>query len=91
MKNFVNLNLVKTRDIGEDRHANLNHLHFLMNNLITVTSIMAHREDWNSYRPDYVEAVENLEFLMQDEWGFGRDASRHTHFNRLPERKEFVQ
>lgn len=84
-KNYINLQLAARQGLDEDAIKKLNNLHAEMYELkarwleIKNPTIC----DQNSMLLD----VEDIEFEMQETWGFNHDAARHTHrtFFSLPD------
>lgn len=80
----LNLKLAKERDLSDQDIADLETLHTLMNIMVTVWEGM---NDQGEVDPDirkkYRKLVMQMEYMMQDKWGFPRTFMRHTHYKRF--------
>ena len=84
MRNFINLKLADERDLSDQDIEALNTLHFIMN--CVITSYRKKLElglDGHSDLKAHSEAVEFLEYRMQELWGFSKRRDKHSHKGRL--------
>ena len=80
---MINMALAKHRGLSKSQIKDLETLHRMMRRL-NVYWVMFGGERWDkSSRKQFRKDVRRIEYLMQDAWGFDRDKSRHTHYERL--------
>ncbi|MFY0656265.1 MAG: hypothetical protein JXR12_05885 [Neptunomonas phycophila] len=78
---MLNQRLVDQQNLSQQDVDALNDLHSMRENLfdnlktLNVNEIIARADEINNL-------IEEIEFLMQDYWKFGRDAKRHTWWYR---------
>ena len=79
---MLNMALAASQNLADETVASLKALHYAM------AALVEHQNaDDRHLTPTGIDVlrvrVRDLEFLMQDLWGFARDETKHTHWRRF--------
>lgn len=79
---MLNIQLAQQRGLSDDDIKDLAALHNAMQVLdYYYRAMRAFMPRWRV--KEYRRMVRRIEYIMQDKWGFDRDRSRHTHWERF--------
>lgn len=69
---MINLQLVKSKNLSQQAISEIESIHDKLTNLMS-------RAGLGVFNQSVYDRIEELEFELQDWWGFERDESKHTH------------
>ena len=79
---MLNTDLIELQNLTPDDVTRLQNLHTMMKVMLSASI-----DDVSVTTEEYVNAIECLEFIMQEAWGFNKDPTYHQHWFRDPKCK----